>query len=351
MGRKKIKIQSIKDERNRQVTFLKRKHGLMKKAYELSVLCDCEIALIIFNNHGKLVQYANTDIDKILMKYTEYNEPHESKSNQDFSFSSEDQDEPLLLKTEHPDIADPFEKEMPTVPTQVTTKPYHMDSQQQQQHPNPTLYYQQQQQPTHLRTHSGYDMYNMEQHTPHPMYMMGTVQPTQTHPIVSQQQQQQLYGLPQYNNRQPTPPNLTAANGVVSSLGGGARGSVSPTTSIHSNASNPNNTYKKTPLHINIPPDTVDEKMARQSCTQRTPSSDLSTFTHSLPSPSSFYPEFYQQQQPNPIHFSANPQQTNNMFHWPMNARDYRSSPLKQETDSKRNYEATDGRNIKRAKS
>lgn len=90
MGRKKIKIQSIKDDRNRQVksmvnlsfknqlkknhfkvTFLKRKHGLMKKAYELSVLCDCEIALIIFNNNGKLVQYASTDIDKILMKYTE----------------------------------------------------------------------------------------------------------------------------------------------------------------------------------------------------------------------------------------------------------------------------------------
>ncbi|ORZ24419.1 myocyte enhancer factor 2D [Absidia repens] len=71
MGRKKIKIQTIEDDRNRQVTFLKRKHGLMKKAYELSVLCDCEIALIIFNNNGKLVQYASTEMDKILMKYTE----------------------------------------------------------------------------------------------------------------------------------------------------------------------------------------------------------------------------------------------------------------------------------------
>lgn len=43
----------------------------MKKAYELSVLCDCEIALIIFNSSGKLVQYASTEIDKILLKYTE----------------------------------------------------------------------------------------------------------------------------------------------------------------------------------------------------------------------------------------------------------------------------------------
>ena len=91
MGRKKIKIQPIKDDRNRQVspqfphlallaahsfyhvqvTFLKRKQGLMKKAYELSVLCDCEIALIIFNSSGKLVQYASTEIDKILLKYTD----------------------------------------------------------------------------------------------------------------------------------------------------------------------------------------------------------------------------------------------------------------------------------------
>ncbi|NXO02720.1 MEF2C factor, partial [Rhinopomastus cyanomelas] len=66
-----------------QVTFTKRKFGLMKKAYELSVLCDCEIALIIFNSTNKLFQYASTDMDKVLLKYTEYNEPHESRTNSD----------------------------------------------------------------------------------------------------------------------------------------------------------------------------------------------------------------------------------------------------------------------------
>ncbi|GLD73376.1 myocyte-specific enhancer factor 2C isoform X2 [Lates japonicus] len=66
-----------------QVTFTKRKFGLMKKAYELSVLCDCEIALIIFNSSNKLFQYASTDMDKVLLKYTEYNEPHESRTNSD----------------------------------------------------------------------------------------------------------------------------------------------------------------------------------------------------------------------------------------------------------------------------
>ncbi|ESO10167.1 hypothetical protein HELRODRAFT_73207 [Helobdella robusta] len=83
MGRKKIQISRIEDERNRQVTFTKRKFGLMKKAYELSVLCDCEIALIMFSGTNKLFQYASTDMDKVLLKYTEYSDPHESRTNKD----------------------------------------------------------------------------------------------------------------------------------------------------------------------------------------------------------------------------------------------------------------------------
>ncbi|KAJ1859038.1 Myocyte-specific enhancer factor 2D [Coemansia sp. RSA 638] len=81
MGRKKIKIQTIKDERNRQVTFLKRKAGLLKKAYELSVLCDSEIAVVIFSSQNKLVQYASTNMDKVLMRYTDFGEPSESLTN------------------------------------------------------------------------------------------------------------------------------------------------------------------------------------------------------------------------------------------------------------------------------
>lgn len=83
MGRKKIQISRITDERNRQVTFTKRKFGLMKKAYELSVLCDCDIALIIFNSAGKLFQYASNNMDSVLLKYTDYQDTHESRTNQD----------------------------------------------------------------------------------------------------------------------------------------------------------------------------------------------------------------------------------------------------------------------------
>jgi MADS-box transcription enhancer factor 2D len=55
----------------------------MKKAYELSTLCGCEVALIIFNHQDKLVQYASSDMDKILLKYTEYNGPAETRTNSD----------------------------------------------------------------------------------------------------------------------------------------------------------------------------------------------------------------------------------------------------------------------------
>ncbi|TMW66156.1 hypothetical protein Poli38472_003921 [Pythium oligandrum] len=84
MGRKKIKIQRIEDDRNRQVTFAKRKNGIFKKAMELSKLCDCEIALIVFDSNDKLYQYSSTGVDQILLKYTEYGEPYETKDNNDY---------------------------------------------------------------------------------------------------------------------------------------------------------------------------------------------------------------------------------------------------------------------------
>jgi len=89
MGRNKITIEKITNERNRQATFTKRKNGLIKKAMELSILCDCNIALIVFSSSNKLFQYASSDMDDILLKYTEYNEAHKPLTNVDYykSFS------------------------------------------------------------------------------------------------------------------------------------------------------------------------------------------------------------------------------------------------------------------------
>ncbi|KAJ6877821.1 hypothetical protein NC651_030538 [Populus alba x Populus x berolinensis] len=59
MGRGKIEIKRIENTTNRQVTFCKRRNGLLKKAYELSVLCDAEVSLIVFSSRGRLYEYAN----------------------------------------------------------------------------------------------------------------------------------------------------------------------------------------------------------------------------------------------------------------------------------------------------
>jgi len=57
-GRGKIEIKHIENTTNRQVTFCKRRNSLLKKAYELSVLCDAEVALVVFSSRGRLYDLA-----------------------------------------------------------------------------------------------------------------------------------------------------------------------------------------------------------------------------------------------------------------------------------------------------
>ncbi|RDX87161.1 MADS-box transcription factor ANR1, partial [Mucuna pruriens] len=60
MGRGKIAIRRIDNSTSRQVTFSKRRNGLLKKARELSILCDAEVGLMVFSSTGKLYDYAST---------------------------------------------------------------------------------------------------------------------------------------------------------------------------------------------------------------------------------------------------------------------------------------------------
>nr|AKE50810.1 MADS-box transcription factor MADS9 [Ginkgo biloba]BAD93173.1 MADS-box transcription factor GbMADS9 [Ginkgo biloba] len=69
MGRGKIEIKRIENAANRQVTFAKRRGGLLKKAHELSVLCAAEVALIIFSGTGKLFEYSSSSMKTILERY------------------------------------------------------------------------------------------------------------------------------------------------------------------------------------------------------------------------------------------------------------------------------------------
>ncbi|KAK4266759.1 hypothetical protein QN277_023638 [Acacia crassicarpa] len=69
MGRGRVELKMIENKINRQVTFSKRRNGLMKKAHELSVLCDAEVALIIFSGRGKLYEFGSAGISKTLERY------------------------------------------------------------------------------------------------------------------------------------------------------------------------------------------------------------------------------------------------------------------------------------------
>ncbi|KAM0936872.1 putative transcription factor MADS-type1 family [Dioscorea sansibarensis] len=70
MGRAKLQIKRIESMMNRQVTFSKRRNGLLKKVYELSILCDIDIALVMFSPSGKLVMFSSKkSIEDILTRF------------------------------------------------------------------------------------------------------------------------------------------------------------------------------------------------------------------------------------------------------------------------------------------
>ncbi|KAL2505968.1 AGAMOUS-like [Abeliophyllum distichum] len=86
MGRVKLQIKKIENTTNRQVTFSKRRNGLMKKAYELSVLCDVDVALIMFSPSGRVSIFSgNRSIDEIMTRYVNLPEHERGKlQNQEY---------------------------------------------------------------------------------------------------------------------------------------------------------------------------------------------------------------------------------------------------------------------------
>ncbi|KAK2653728.1 hypothetical protein Ddye_013584 [Dipteronia dyeriana] len=82
MVRGKIEMKRIENTTSRQVTFSKRRNGLLKKAYELSVLCDAEVAVIIFSQKGRVYEFSSSDLQKTVERYrkntkeVQIDEPH-----------------------------------------------------------------------------------------------------------------------------------------------------------------------------------------------------------------------------------------------------------------------------------
>ncbi|WVZ92011.1 hypothetical protein U9M48_038110 [Paspalum notatum var. saurae] len=101
MGRGRVELKRIENKINRQVTFAKRRNGLLKKAYELSVLCDAEVALIIFSNRGKLYEFSSTQsMPKTLEKYQKcsYAGPETTVQNRENEQLKSSRNEYLKLK-------------------------------------------------------------------------------------------------------------------------------------------------------------------------------------------------------------------------------------------------------------
>ncbi|KAG8633191.1 agamous-like MADS-box protein MADS9 [Manihot esculenta] len=90
MGRGKIEIKRIENLSNRQVTYSKRRNGIMKKAKEITVLCDAKVSLIIFASSGKMHEYCSpsTTLVEILDMYHKHSgkrlwdAKHENLSNE-----------------------------------------------------------------------------------------------------------------------------------------------------------------------------------------------------------------------------------------------------------------------------
>lgn len=68
--RRKIPIKYIDNRTRRQVTFAKRRHGIMKKAYELSVLTGANILLMILGHSGLVYTFSTPKLEPIVRDKT-----------------------------------------------------------------------------------------------------------------------------------------------------------------------------------------------------------------------------------------------------------------------------------------
>ncbi|KAK2662821.1 hypothetical protein Ddye_001395 [Dipteronia dyeriana] len=81
MGRGKIVIRRIDNSTSRQVTFSKRRNGLLKKARELSILCDAEVGLVIFSSTAKLYEYSSSSMATVIERYNKLKQDHHQLTN------------------------------------------------------------------------------------------------------------------------------------------------------------------------------------------------------------------------------------------------------------------------------
>ncbi|RSH90748.1 transcription factor of the MADS box [Saitozyma podzolica] len=67
-GRRKIRIEYIGDKSRRHITFSKRKAGIMKKAYELSILTGTQVLLLVVSETGLVYTFTTTKLQPLVQK-------------------------------------------------------------------------------------------------------------------------------------------------------------------------------------------------------------------------------------------------------------------------------------------
>ncbi|KAG4303198.1 hypothetical protein PCK1_000536 [Pneumocystis canis] len=66
--RRKIEIKFIEDKSRRHITFSKRKAGIMKKAYELSVLTGTQVLLLVVSETGLVYTFTTPKLQPLVTK-------------------------------------------------------------------------------------------------------------------------------------------------------------------------------------------------------------------------------------------------------------------------------------------
>ncbi|GAB4821312.1 hypothetical protein N2152v2_008358 [Parachlorella kessleri] len=66
------------------MVFTKRKNGIFRRGMELSVLCDCDVAIIVYDTRGRLYQYSSAGMNDMLTRYSRTcTQPHEAHSTEE----------------------------------------------------------------------------------------------------------------------------------------------------------------------------------------------------------------------------------------------------------------------------
>nr|ASZ80023.1 MADS64 [Dendrocalamus latiflorus] len=80
MGRGRVELRRIEERARRQVSFAKRRKGLLKKAAELAVLCDAHVALLVFSPFdGNLHHFAApSTIENIMERHQNFSAAQKS---------------------------------------------------------------------------------------------------------------------------------------------------------------------------------------------------------------------------------------------------------------------------------